>query len=228
MTFLRQRLCAARARADHAMGFYPKSCHQMLIEAVIAGRVSDSLEALAAGGNPNRPDALGDTPLLWAAAMGHEALVDILVEHGASLSLTNAAGDTLLHAAARQGHAGLLMCWVQPDTALETPNRQGQTVWELALRNSKPVCAQALAARHAADTWIGRPKLAAQRLRQAMGWSSDHLKAVLDAGGAIGWDTRPDAGSTPWEEILTRWSDTAARWRPEGAPVLAFRRRRSP
>lgn len=208
------------------MGFYPRSCHQQLVEAVIAGRLTDTCDALAAGGDPNRPDALGDTPLLWAAALGHLDLTQTLVEHGADLACTNAAGDTLWHAAARQGQAAILTAWVTPLTDLEALNREGESVWSLALAHNTPAAAQSLAALRPGCAWDKRPMSAAVRLHQALGQGPGHIQAVLDAGGAKAWDVRPGKGRTPWEELLARWPAAAVRWRPEGAPVLNFRRRR--
>jgi hypothetical protein len=210
------------------MGFYPRSCHQVLIEAVIAGHLGGTLAALAEGGNPDWADRLGDTPLLWAAALGHDEVMAALVKHGASLERTNAVGDTVFHAAARQNKASILTAWVQTDTPLEAVNRKGETIWSLALANDKPDAAQALAVLRAGVAWNDRPLLAALRLRQALGQGSGHLQAVLDAGAGTAWDVRPDVGPTPWEEILTRWPATAERWRPEGAQVLPFRRRPRP
>lgn len=52
--------------------------------------------------------SLGDTALILAAQMGHEAIVAYLLEHGADPKLANPQGDTPLSAAAEQGHAKIV------------------------------------------------------------------------------------------------------------------------
>src|SRR3569623_3790953 len=52
--------------------------------------------------------SVGDTALIVAARLGHEAAVDYLLIHGADPALANPHGDTPLSVAAEQGHARIV------------------------------------------------------------------------------------------------------------------------
>lgn len=210
-------------------GFYPLTTHESLTQAVIAGNEAGVRDALQAGANPNRPDTLGDTAVLWAAAMGEVAIIRELLAHGGTLTHVNAQGDTLWHAAARQDQVGVFDAWPVPADQVEKPNREGETVWSLALDHKGPNArvAQWLARHTAQSPWHARPAVAARRLHDALP-HPDRVQAVLDAGGAIGWDTAVAGQGTPWAQVLLRCPDHAKIWRPEGAQVLAFRHRRRP
>jgi hypothetical protein len=56
-----------------------------------------------------RTTSKGNTPLMWAAARGHEEAVKRLLMGGASLTCTNATGDTALMWASAQGRAEVVM-----------------------------------------------------------------------------------------------------------------------
>ncbi|XP_067676346.1 serine/threonine-protein phosphatase 6 regulatory ankyrin repeat subunit A-like [Haliotis asinina] len=49
--------------------------------------------------NIDRKDGIGRTPAMWAAAMGHMHVVELLVNKGAKLSLVDSLGLNILHAA---------------------------------------------------------------------------------------------------------------------------------
>lgn len=215
------------------MGFYPRSSHQALLEAVISGREDLAQAALDAGGNPNRSDSLGDTPVLYAAALGHVGMLDLLMQRGGSLAKLNAQGDTFLHAAARQGMAAIfqvdaLVRWGVPSPDLEQANADGETPWSLALAHVQPQTARALAALGSPAVWQAQPEVAARRLHQALRWGLPHLQAVLSVGASRGWDVHLHGQPSPWDALVGKWPELASTCRPEGAPVVAFRRRRTP
>lgn len=60
---------------------------QVLWEAALAGSSRDVLVAIRKGGNPEWPNTCGKTPLLCAAAAGHPAIVQLLLEQVARRSL---------------------------------------------------------------------------------------------------------------------------------------------
>lgn len=68
--------------------------------------------------------SVGDTALIVAARLGHEAAVDYLLNHGADPALPNPHGDTPLSVAAEQGHARIvsliLAKGVDPDEGRES------------------------------------------------------------------------------------------------------------
>jgi hypothetical protein len=209
-------------------GFYPQTRHETLIAAVVAGSEDRVRAALNEGANPNRPDTLGDTAVLWAAALGEVTLLRLLLAHGGDLSGINAQGDTIWHAAAREGHRAVFDAWPVPAEVRDRPNKKGETLWALALGpKNPPDVAQALAAQTAVDPETLTPLIAAQRLHQALPRPA-HVAAVLAGGGAVGWDTQVGTLGSPWDRVLLQYPENATKWRPEGAPVLTFRRRRHP
>jgi len=78
--------------------------YQPILEAAKRG-YSDELEELLAqsSSDVNKPDATGNTPLIWAASGGHADAVEVLLRHGANPVATNVSGDTALHKAAWKG-----------------------------------------------------------------------------------------------------------------------------
>ena len=66
----------------------------------------------------NIMDAYGQTPLLWAAANGHEALVDYLATMGADLTLATHDNDHKheylpIHWASERGHPAVVQCLIK-------------------------------------------------------------------------------------------------------------------
>lgn len=57
-------------------------------------------ETLARGASPNARDAVGNTPLMWAAVYGDLRCLELLLDRGAEVNATNAAGATALMRAA--------------------------------------------------------------------------------------------------------------------------------
>jgi len=64
---------------------------------------------LASGADPNanHPSGMGLTPLHAAVEGGHKDLVDLLLEHNATIDARASDGSTPLHVAARKGHAAV-------------------------------------------------------------------------------------------------------------------------
>ncbi len=100
----------------------------------------EKIEAhLAEGGaNPDAGDRkFGVTPLCWAALGGHTGIVELLIQHGASVDVRNRDGATALHGAAFLGRIKaaelLLKSGAEPDARNhrgETPMNGLNTDWE--------------------------------------------------------------------------------------------------
>ena len=58
----------------------------------------------SSGGKPNVQDALGNTPLCLSAALGHEEMLESLLEMGAERNVSNNLKDTTLILALGHGH----------------------------------------------------------------------------------------------------------------------------
>lgn len=100
-----------------------------ITEGIAAAKAGDLTRLQAwidAGANPDRHDADGWTPLLWAAARGRHDAVTLLLDRGADIALTHAVSAALpIHMA---GHSG------DPRTAqvlLDRRPDQIDAVWDL-------------------------------------------------------------------------------------------------
>lgn len=198
---------------------------QRLVSGVIAGRLDQVKAALLAGASPNQADSLGDTPVLWAAALGELPIFHALVDAGGLPDQVNAQGDTIYHAAMRQGKVAFLVATLTPSVDPERPNARGETLWSLALGQLHPAAVRCLV------TYAGRPHWtaaqAAQRLTEGLCHSEEALEAVLAHGAAIGWDHPNVLGNRPWD-LLRAYPKLVERYRPQGAPVVAWRARNRP
>jgi ankyrin repeat protein len=70
---------------------------------------------------------LGETPLHKAACWGHDAILQLLLNHGASVNAVNKEGDTPLHDAAREGHVDILQLLLNHGASVNAVNNHGDT-----------------------------------------------------------------------------------------------------
>jgi ankyrin repeat protein len=98
----------------------------LLIVAATGDESSAELVALlvAKTGDPNRPDATGNTPLHYAVHNNRKAIVSVLLRSGARVNVTNDRGQRPLHLAKGEGVAKLL---VAKGADLEARDRKGET-----------------------------------------------------------------------------------------------------
>ena len=77
---------------------------QSLRDQALAGQ-TEAVRSLLAGTSPDldAADATGGTALMYAVQGGHEEIVEVLLERGASPDRRNPSGETALHLAARRG-----------------------------------------------------------------------------------------------------------------------------
>jgi hypothetical protein len=97
-----------------------------LLAAARAGDVERVRALVPRAGSPEEdgpPDAPGGmTPLMAAAAAGHEAVVELLLERGADAAKRDAEGRSAAHHARAAGHAHLA-------ERLDTIVDKDQTTW---------------------------------------------------------------------------------------------------
>ena len=120
-----------------------------LVEAVCAGDVEGAREALRDGASPKVMVPGLDEPLLSlavrAASRGHggEAMVDVLIAHGAPVNAVNRFGETPMHEAAAVGSPGLVRRLEAGGANALLRDYAGRTPSELAegrlLENAHPV-----------------------------------------------------------------------------------------
>ncbi|XP_021248719.1 ankyrin repeat domain-containing protein 66 [Numida meleagris] len=106
-----------------------------LHEAVAAGHYERAERLLRAGRcDPNQKDAdWGDwTPLHWAAARGHVAMLRLLLGRGARPCLRNAAGWTPAHCAAEAGRLAALRTLHAVHAPMDAADPFGDTPRRLA------------------------------------------------------------------------------------------------
>ena len=100
------------------------------------GRPSDLERLLACYADDiDARDVDGATALHAAAAAGHATAMALLLEHGASVSVTNNYEDTPLHAAAREGHADVVRALLAHRADPHATNRFGARPLDVAERS---------------------------------------------------------------------------------------------
>ena len=108
---------------------------RMGLEAVEAGKISVLEGFLAAGGEINQPDDVGDTALHLACLEGHQGIVERLLNFGAKVDVVNRAGDTPLLLATVQGETKIVNALLQAGAA---PNLAPMAESPLAVALTSP------------------------------------------------------------------------------------------
>ena len=80
-------------------------------------------------------DPSGGTPLLCAAAKGHEACVELLLEAGADSEAADRTGHTVAHRVALGGHTACAMALANVGFAVDPRTPDGWTPFMLACRH---------------------------------------------------------------------------------------------
>ena len=105
VSFLQFRMFVKGTSSD-ALSRRLEECLRIMEDACFDGDATEAERLLAAGADVNAPFSTGWTPLMDAAANGHEALVRVLLVHRASLDSADAEGNTALMLACANGHEG--------------------------------------------------------------------------------------------------------------------------
>jgi ankyrin repeat protein len=164
--------------------------------------------ALAAAGfqlgsrNFKWPDAM-----VWAAKEGYEAVVQLLLEHGAAIDAADGNGDTALYIAARNGHEAVVGLLLEYGAGIEATSYDGY----------RPIHAAAVSG-HEAVVELLLGKGAAVDSRSKMGWTALHgaagngheavIELLLGKGAAVesrskmGWTALHQAAANGHEAVV--------------------------
>ncbi|KAL4903023.1 hypothetical protein BDW74DRAFT_180313 [Aspergillus multicolor] len=98
---------------------------------------------IAEGRHVDMVDSLGRSPLSWAAAEGHESLVELLLQHkAATVDLKDANGQTPLSWAAKAGHSGVVELLLNYGADKNFRDEPGQTPLAIAAKYGQRGVAQ--------------------------------------------------------------------------------------
>lgn len=103
-----------------------------IIEVAKRGNEEQLAELISSGHDVKVVDAVGNTPLHWAASGGHLEACKILVKHGVDLNATNKNGDTALHKAAWRGHAATIEFLLSSGINRDHKNHDNKAAIDLA------------------------------------------------------------------------------------------------
>lgn len=107
---------------------------RIMEDACFDGDATEAERLLAAGADVNAPFSTGWTPLMDAAANGHEALVRVLLVHRAALDSADAEGNTALMLACANGHEGVVSQLRAAGANSTLVNRDGDTAEAISRR----------------------------------------------------------------------------------------------
>ena len=105
-----------------------KSLHQ----AVIDKDVEQVQLNISAGANVNATDAMGYTPLFYAAQNGQEDVAELLIAGGANINVKDRTGNTPLHYAAVSGHYDVCRLLLDEGADSSAKNLMGGTAMAMA------------------------------------------------------------------------------------------------
>ena len=88
---------------------------------------------LAAGTDVNTKDAIGATPLHWAASEGRKEVAELLIAKGADVN-ESSGGETPLHEAALFGHKEIVELLITAGADVNAKKDNGKTPLDLAIR----------------------------------------------------------------------------------------------
>ena len=146
---------------------------------------------LSNGANVNAPDRKGGVPLIYAAARGTLAGVNLLLEHGADVCYVNPGGGTALHSALLNRHADIALLLIDKGADIRHATGAGVTPLHLAAHlDLTPVVRRLLdkgADIEARSARNQTPLFLAVTGMVVVGTSGDSIRLLLDAGA----DPRP-------------------------------------
>ena len=88
---------------------------------------SGAVCACGCGADPNDADGDDRTPLMIAAAEGHEQIVKLLLDSGADINKVDEYGETPLFTAAAEGHEQIVKLLLDSGADINKTNEYGET-----------------------------------------------------------------------------------------------------
>ena len=111
--------------------------HRELFIASEAGDNTRVTELLGTGADPDKyRDIYGLNALIWAANLGRDNIVSILIQHGADLNIQNEDGKTALYKAAENGKNQITTALIEAGADLHIQDNDGKTIF---LQYSNPI-----------------------------------------------------------------------------------------
>jgi uncharacterized protein len=164
------------------------SKNRTLWEAAFHGNVAEVSRLIELNANVNFADARGFTPLMAAAQNGHIQVVQILLDHKATINAQASKSDNIfaLISAAGNGHEKIVQLLLDKDANPNMVNAEGITPLMIAAQNGYLGTMQALLEHGANPAMQARNKFATFALRQAAcKGNAAIVRLLVDKGAPI-------------------------------------------
>jgi hypothetical protein len=108
-----------------------------LIAAIVKNQHEELEKLLQTDVNINEKNALGATPLSWAACVGNLPCISKLLDLGADIGATNLKGETALHFAAQCGQAEAVLLLLDRGADVQAADSREKTVLHAAVEDGE-------------------------------------------------------------------------------------------
>ncbi|OED36760.1 hypothetical protein AB833_25420 [Chromatiales bacterium (ex Bugula neritina AB1)] len=105
----------------------PRELNFLLFDAVAKGCIDLTVKILDNGAVVTARDRFGNTPLLVAARMGHNSIIDLMIERGANVHQLNLAGSSALLRAVTNGRRKAAKRLLELEVDVNLANKKGMT-----------------------------------------------------------------------------------------------------